>query len=990
MYRKLYLFILATFCLFSATRSFADVTLSTSAIAAGNMPQGTNNSVVYIVKMDVTLTSVNVNSIQFTLTGTHDNNDINNVNIFYNASAPSLTGASQVGVTPGLFAAPHTYNASFNYVGQQTVAAGASAYFIISVNVDVAATSGNTVKVNGLANPVTFGYTTSPTVTNNQTDIAGTQTIQAAGVTLTTSAVAASNVAQGTNNSIVYVVKMDVATLPVSVNSMQFTLTGTYDNDDIPTINIFFNPSTPSLTGASQVATIGGLFAAPHTYNAPFNYVGQQNIAAGGSGYFILTFNTSAAATSGNTVKVNGLTNPVTFGYTTSPTVTNNQTDIAGTQTIQGAGVILTSSAVAASNVAQGTNNSIVYVVKMDVATLPVSVNSMQFTLTGTYDNDDIPTINIFFNPSTPSLTGASQVATIGGLFAAPHTYNAPFNYVGQQNIAAGGSGYFILTFNTSAAATSGNTVKVNGLTNPVTFGYTTSPTVTNNQTDIAGTQTIQGAGVTLTSSAVAASNVAQGTNNSIVYIVKMDVAGLPVSVNSMQFTLTGTYDNDDIPTINIFFNPSTPSLTGASQVATIGGLFAAPHTYNEPFNFVGQQNIAAGGSGYFILTFNTSNAATSGNTVKVNGLTNPVTFSYTTSPTVTNNQTDIAGTQTIQAAGVTLTSSAVAAGNITRGSSNNIVYIVKMDVTSLPVSVNSIQFTLTGTHDNNDLTVANVFFNASTPSLTGATQMATTSALFAAPHTYNAPFNFVGSQSIAAGGSGYFILTVNTDPTATLNNTVKLDGAANPVTFGFATAPPVTNNQTNAAGTQTITSPVPLTLISFTGSVVNSQKIQLQWVTANEFATKDFEVEWSGDGISFSKAAVLPAAGNSSLNVSYSYIHKMIVDGSNFYRLKMIDKDGRFTYSPVIKINIAISVDKITVFPNPVIDVLKFRIQALINETIIFQLQSADGKIIASKSFIVIKGSNLGTWNLQQLAPGNYFISSGNKHFESVKIIKN
>jgi len=60
-----------------------------------------------------------------------------------------------------------------------------------------------------LANPVTFGYTTAPTITNNQTDIAGVQTILASGVTLSSTAVAAANISQGTSNNIVYIVKME-------------------------------------------------------------------------------------------------------------------------------------------------------------------------------------------------------------------------------------------------------------------------------------------------------------------------------------------------------------------------------------------------------------------------------------------------------------------------------------------------------------------------------------------------------------------------------------------------------------------------------------------------------------------------------------------------------------------------------------------------------------------------------------------------------------
>ena len=38
---------------------------------------------------------------------------------------------------------------------------------------------------------------------------------------------------------------------------------------------------------------------------------------------------------------------------------------------------------------------------------------------------------------------------------------------------------------------------------------------------------------------------------------------------------------------------------------------------------------------------------------------------------------------------------------------------------------------------------------------------------------------------------------------------------------------------------------------------------------------------------------------------------------GKNFYRLKIVDTDGRFTYSPVIKISFE-SKNNISIFPNP------------------------------------------------------------------------
>ena len=233
------------FCIFFNTKSFAQlVTLTTSPIAAANIAQGSTGNIVYAVRMDVTVSTAVVNNIQFTLTGTHDNNDLTTLRVYFNPTTPAISGATLLANNiPATFAAGNVYNFAFNNNPTQTIAAGASGYFIISVTVHAAATTGNTVKVDGAANPVVFGYTTAPTITNNQTDIAGTQTILASGVTLTTSPIAAANIAQGSTGNIVYAVRMDVTAFPAVVNNIQFTLTGTHDADDLTVFNIYLGNS---------------------------------------------------------------------------------------------------------------------------------------------------------------------------------------------------------------------------------------------------------------------------------------------------------------------------------------------------------------------------------------------------------------------------------------------------------------------------------------------------------------------------------------------------------------------------------------------------------------------------------------------------------------------------------------------------------------------------------------------------------------------------
>ena len=458
----------------------------------------------------------------------------------------------------------------------------------------------------------------------------------------------------------------------------------------------------------------------------------------------------------------------------------------------QAANVNISTSALAADTIYQATNNNIVYIVKMDVTTTTVTVNNIQYTVSGTHDADDFTATAVYFN-TTPSLTGASYLNQTSAAFAAPHTYSLGMS----RQVAAGTTGYFIIIFNTGNTATDNNTIQVNGASNPVVFSYTTATTVTNSQTNGAGLQTIQAADITLSSAAVAADTIYQATNSNIIYIVKMKNSKMTsVAVNNIQYTVSGNHDADDLTVTAVYFN-TTPSLTGASYINQTSAAFAAPHTYS-----LGMYKLMnRGDSGYFIITVNTSNTATDEHTIRITGNTNPVLFSYATAPNVSGTQTNSAGLQTIQAADITLSTNTVAAGNIARNTNSNIVYIAKVSVSAMAdVAINNIQYTLSGTHDADDLTITTVYFNT-IPSLTGAGYLNQTAATFAGPHTYS-----LGMYKLMSRGtSGYFIITVNVNAAATLGHTVQVNGAVNPAVFSYATAPNVTNSQTNAAGVKTI-----------------------------------------------------------------------------------------------------------------------------------------------------------------------------------------
>lgn len=94
----------------------------------------------------------------------------------------------------------------------------------------------------------------------------------------------------------------------------------------------------------------------------------------------------------------------------------------------------------------------------------------------------------------------------------------------------------------------------------------------------------------------------------------------------------------------------------------------------------------------------------------------------------------------------------------------------------------------------------------------------------------------------------------------------------------------------------------LPVTLLSFTG-VMKGNNIDLQWQTTNEVNADRFELERKTDlSSAFVSVASINATNNPAAN-NYSYTDRNVTEYGNkfYYRLKMIDKDGKSTYSNIV-----------------------------------------------------------------------------------------
>ncbi|MFZ4057815.1 MAG: T9SS type A sorting domain-containing protein [Ferruginibacter sp.] len=113
------------------------------------------------------------------------------------------------------------------------------------------------------------------------------------------------------------------------------------------------------------------------------------------------------------------------------------------------------------------------------------------------------------------------------------------------------------------------------------------------------------------------------------------------------------------------------------------------------------------------------------------------------------------------------------------------------------------------------------------------------------------------------------------------------------------------------------ILNPLPLNFLSITAQKCAPQQICVTWKTANEQNVSHFEIERSIDGIAFELMNNI-AAKNQPSN-SYTFIDNRINNAAKkyYYRVKQIDVDGKFKYSPIALIH-QNTTTSLSIYPNP------------------------------------------------------------------------
>jgi hypothetical protein len=110
---------------------------------------------------------------------------------------------------------------------------------------------------------------------------------------------------------------------------------------------------------------------------------------------------------------------------------------------------------------------------------------------------------------------------------------------------------------------------------------------------------------------------------------------------------------------------------------------------------------------------------------------------------------------------------------------------------------------------------------------------------------------------------------------------------------------------------TVALSSTLPVTLVDFAAKA-NGCQTQVRWKVADAINFSHFEVERSSDGLNFTPVADLPYSGNTD----YSYTDMAPENGTNYYRLRLVDIDAHYTYSKTVAANTSCNMNLVKVYP--------------------------------------------------------------------------
>ena len=186
---------------------------------------------------------------------------------------------------------------------------------------------------------------------------------------------------------------------------------------------------------------------------------------------------------------------------------------------------------------------------------------------------------------------------------------------------------------------------------------------------------------------------------------------------------------------------------------------------------------------------------------------------------------------------------------------------------------------------------------------------------------------------------------------------------------------------------------PVPVKFTSFTATKKENTAVLNWWVDNESSITDRYEVERSLNGTDFIKAATVAAKNNGLTSNGYTLTDLNIsayrASGVIYYRIKQVDKDGKFVYTEIRSVRLDKGI-AIGVYPNPVKESANVSIDLDEAADVVIAVTDAAGKEVQKIQLQGNKGLNVKKINMSNLAAGTYmFKVTAGADIKTISVVK-
>ncbi|MEO0894997.1 MAG: T9SS type A sorting domain-containing protein [Bacteroidota bacterium] len=171
------------------------------------------------------------------------------------------------------------------------------------------------------------------------------------------------------------------------------------------------------------------------------------------------------------------------------------------------------------------------------------------------------------------------------------------------------------------------------------------------------------------------------------------------------------------------------------------------------------------------------------------------------------------------------------------------------------------------------------------------------------------------------------------------------------------------------------ISTDLPIELLDFEAYQVGEAVVQLEWTTTQEVNNAEFQIERSTDGRFFQQIAAMDGAGTTDARKDYDYLDLSVPGNRVYYRLRQVDFDGSFTYSPIREVRLGDQfAPRFEVYPNPATEYVNVEAAVSSDKTFDVRLMDMTGRVVLEKRDVVF-GENQLRLDVSRLTPESYVL---------------